>query len=566
MQGIMENHNVAQTPAKSMPDFLGNLGDFNFAEHGIGGGLDPQFFNFSPNLLNPPASLEKIWLSSPWPRGADFNPQGPPMDLQRAMQTAAALLDSASRGQKGIAKNSNGVFLPPPGATPQRNLSSFPQLEAPSRATVGTQTSPGLECNGQFYGKIKPGAKRTTSVAEEPVAGNNSNFSFPQEGASLPPLPKKTKIAPSKMAGTSRPSLQPNNNNNNTAAAAGNELTGTSLPSNAPIPSRGAKALDLAKVLPSAGALPPKNTGAARSRKPPKTTKVRVPTTAAAATATAMNTGAGPSFQGNANANPTVPPPFPSTFTAPTTTTATAPSAATTTATGSDYDTLMCEVCGLGEPEESIILCDWCDDGYHMGCLCPALTEVPTGAWFCAGCCAKRAGTAAQPRQQHLASGNDTAMNAPLLSSASLTQAPLPTIVHPQQQGPLRKRVARFITLFSSPEPPAKPSKLSYSQLQILLFLAQYGPATSSQMRLHYHNSDISNGARKLLTAGAIHSVAASATKAREHVYALEPTIVPTIGQWERILKMYAEALAKENNQQKKIVAEDVEEEEECED
>lgn len=41
--------------------------------------------------------------------------------------------------------------------------------------------------------------------------------------------------------------------------------------------------------------------------------------------------------------------------------------------------TLMCELCGGGQREEAIILCDACDRGCHMFCLNPPLDAVPDG-------------------------------------------------------------------------------------------------------------------------------------------------------------------------------------------
>lgn len=47
-----------------------------------------------------------------------------------------------------------------------------------------------------------------------------------------------------------------------------------------------------------------------------------------------------------------------------------------------------CMVCGNGESEECILLCDGCDDGYHTFCLVPPLTSVPKGEWRCPKCIA----------------------------------------------------------------------------------------------------------------------------------------------------------------------------------
>lgn len=33
-----------------------------------------------------------------------------------------------------------------------------------------------------------------------------------------------------------------------------------------------------------------------------------------------------------------------------------------------------------------ILLCDWCDSGYHTACLRPPLMVIPDGEWFCPPC------------------------------------------------------------------------------------------------------------------------------------------------------------------------------------
>ncbi|XP_041980354.1 PHD and RING finger domain-containing protein 1 [Aricia agestis] len=45
-----------------------------------------------------------------------------------------------------------------------------------------------------------------------------------------------------------------------------------------------------------------------------------------------------------------------------------------------------CEICHSPESEETILLCDGCDLGYHMACLTPPLTTVPIEQWFCPNC------------------------------------------------------------------------------------------------------------------------------------------------------------------------------------
>ncbi|XP_065312738.1 uncharacterized protein LOC135922251 isoform X3 [Gordionus sp. m RMFG-2023] len=49
-------------------------------------------------------------------------------------------------------------------------------------------------------------------------------------------------------------------------------------------------------------------------------------------------------------------------------------------------DTTHCEVCHSGDREEILLLCDICNNGYHMDCLTPILVEVPIAEWFCPEC------------------------------------------------------------------------------------------------------------------------------------------------------------------------------------
>lgn len=45
-----------------------------------------------------------------------------------------------------------------------------------------------------------------------------------------------------------------------------------------------------------------------------------------------------------------------------------------------------CLVCGKRNKPSLILLCDNCDNAYHMTCLDPALPEVPSGNWYCDKC------------------------------------------------------------------------------------------------------------------------------------------------------------------------------------
>ncbi|KAJ2950846.1 hypothetical protein O0L34_g5202 [Tuta absoluta] len=49
-------------------------------------------------------------------------------------------------------------------------------------------------------------------------------------------------------------------------------------------------------------------------------------------------------------------------------------------------DPTPCEICGSTDNEETMLLCDGCDLGFHMQCLNPPLTEVPPDQWLCPNC------------------------------------------------------------------------------------------------------------------------------------------------------------------------------------
>ncbi|KAL3212776.1 hypothetical protein MRX96_007829 [Rhipicephalus microplus] len=49
---------------------------------------------------------------------------------------------------------------------------------------------------------------------------------------------------------------------------------------------------------------------------------------------------------------------------------------------------IVCHTCGRGDDEESMLLCDGCDDSYHTFCLIPPLPEIPRGDWRCPRCVA----------------------------------------------------------------------------------------------------------------------------------------------------------------------------------
>uniref|UniRef100_A0A8C7WQF7 [histone H3]-trimethyl-L-lysine(4) demethylase n=1 Tax=Oryzias sinensis TaxID=183150 RepID=A0A8C7WQF7_9TELE len=59
---------------------------------------------------------------------------------------------------------------------------------------------------------------------------------------------------------------------------------------------------------------------------------------------------------------------------------------------GNKVDQYICLVCGSGSAEDRLLLCDGCDDSYHIFCLIPPLHEVPKGDWRCPKCLAQECG------------------------------------------------------------------------------------------------------------------------------------------------------------------------------
>lgn len=59
----------------------------------------------------------------------------------------------------------------------------------------------------------------------------------------------------------------------------------------------------------------------------------------------------------------------------------------------------MCLVCGSGSAEDRLLLCDGCDDSYHIFCLIPPLHDVPKGDWRCPKCLAQVSCKPSTPRR-----------------------------------------------------------------------------------------------------------------------------------------------------------------------
>lgn len=56
---------------------------------------------------------------------------------------------------------------------------------------------------------------------------------------------------------------------------------------------------------------------------------------------------------------------------------------------GIKVDSFVCRMCGRGDDDEKLMLCDGCDDNYHTYCLLPPLTDPPKGNWRCPKCVAE---------------------------------------------------------------------------------------------------------------------------------------------------------------------------------
>jgi len=51
-----------------------------------------------------------------------------------------------------------------------------------------------------------------------------------------------------------------------------------------------------------------------------------------------------------------------------------------------ELQSTACQVCKSRGEEDSMLLCDGCDNGYHTYCVEPPIENVPEGDWFCKDC------------------------------------------------------------------------------------------------------------------------------------------------------------------------------------
>ena len=58
---------------------------------------------------------------------------------------------------------------------------------------------------------------------------------------------------------------------------------------------------------------------------------------------------------------------------------------------GSDpYSLTRCEICAGADHDSKILLCDECDQGFHIFCLSPPLAAIPATDWYCPSCQAEK--------------------------------------------------------------------------------------------------------------------------------------------------------------------------------
>ena len=62
------------------------------------------------------------------------------------------------------------------------------------------------------------------------------------------------------------------------------------------------------------------------------------------------------------------------------------PPPASASSSSLQVDSYICRICSRGDEDDKLLLCDGCDDNYHIFCLLPPLPEIPQGIWRCPKC------------------------------------------------------------------------------------------------------------------------------------------------------------------------------------
>ncbi|KAK9099764.1 hypothetical protein Scep_023194 [Stephania cephalantha] len=55
-----------------------------------------------------------------------------------------------------------------------------------------------------------------------------------------------------------------------------------------------------------------------------------------------------------------------------------------------DHQSLVCKTCGRSENPLDMLICDSCEDAFHVSCCNPRIKSIPIEEWYCYPCSAKR--------------------------------------------------------------------------------------------------------------------------------------------------------------------------------
>jgi hypothetical protein len=100
-----------------------------------------------------------------------------------------------------------------------------------------------------------------------------------------------------------------------------------------------------------------------------------------------------------------------------------------------------------------MLLCDFCERGYHMTCLDPPLTKVPKGDWACPSCVLNHPALHAAPGPRSVslppaAAGGAELDGTQILRKISCTELTAPNVGIVRYLGPSAMGPARFTATF----------------------------------------------------------------------------------------------------------------------